>query len=1127
MSDELLLDQMCVEWEEALQAGRDLPATELCARQGCLHLAERLTEEIAKLRHFAAPAPAVPPLPARIGRYRVDKPIASGGMGDVVRVLDDDFDRPLAMKVLQQQYRGMTDLEERFLREARLTGQLQHPGIPPVQEKGRLAAPDNRPYFIMKLVKGRNLHQLLRERASPQDRAGWFLEVFEKICQTVAYTHTCGVIHRDLKPSNVMVGSFGEVQVMDWGLAKVLRAEADNESPTPMSDAEPSSTVQQVRVLAGTAATAVGTVQGTPSYMAPEQARGEVETLHRACDVFGLGGILCDILTGKPPFAAGSDLANLRLAMNGDLSEAMARLAGCGADAELIALAKRCLAAETKDRFPDAGAVAKEMTAYQELVRERLRQAEVARGRAEVRTVEECKRLVLERQKRRVTLWLATAVLLVLMAGVLGTTVALLRAWKETDRAETAEGDASNKAALAENRRGEADKERARAVAAEQEATAKAKLAEQRRHEAETQKQIAASNEEQAKEQAEIARQVKDFLVRAFRMPGHHFKGDKVTVAQILEQAVLETDTLDAQPRVQEEVLEAIGLTYLSYRLPQGAPVWEKVVMLRSKRLGPNHLHTLNSKIDLAMAFQYAGQSNAALPLLEEIGLWLTGRPTGMPLPGADTRFTLTFLNKLGVAYLHAVQFKKAVPVLEEALDMGKKKFGSNDHQTLVSMNNLALAYRNAGQFKKAVPLFQKALSKLQAMGDIHNALITMGNLAVTYERDGQLKTAMQLYQEALKQWQKLVSRDDPHILLAMSSLAGAYRDDGQLLKAIQLCEEALEKQRMKLGPDHPETLDSMNTLARTYQRAGRTKEALSLFEMTLEKRKLQLGLDHPDTLISMNNLARAYWEDGQLKKAVPLFEETLEKCKVQLGPDHPETLNTMGNLCSSYHASGQLKKALPLYEETLKRSKEQLGPDHPLTLVTMNNLAVLHLEENRPTEAEVQFAEWLQRQRPKLPSDDLNVAKNLNRLSKCRLALKKFAEAEPLLRDSLDIYERKLKDSAMRFDTESLLGASLAGQQKFAAAEPHLVNAFKGLEALQAKLSPNEKALVKSALERVIDLYESWEKPAEAAKWRALKDKQNPPMSRQEIENQAWSNVSADVDALIGQAEKAMPKKN
>ena len=160
------------------------------------------------------------PIDGSAGRYQLLGEIARGGMGAVLKGRDPDLGRDLALKVLLDQHRGRADLIDRFVEEAQICGQLQHPGVVPVYELGRL--PDRRPFFAMKLVKGQTLAALLAGRSSPADDLPRFLAIFEAVCQTVAYAHARGVIHRDLKPSNVMVGSFGEVQVMDWGLAKVL-----------------------------------------------------------------------------------------------------------------------------------------------------------------------------------------------------------------------------------------------------------------------------------------------------------------------------------------------------------------------------------------------------------------------------------------------------------------------------------------------------------------------------------------------------------------------------------------------------------------------------------------------------------------------------------------------------------------------------------------------------------------------------------------------------------------------------------------------------------------------------------------------------------------------------------------
>ena len=163
----------------------------------------------------------MPQASERGDRYQLFGEIARGGMGAVLKGRDPDLGRDLAVKVLLEGHRDKPDLLRRFVEEAQIGGQLQHPGIVPVYELGTFA--DSRPYFTMKLVKGRTLSALLHERPNPQDDLHHFVGVFEQVCQTMAYAHARGVIHRDLKPTNVMVGGFGEVQVMDWGLAKVLK----------------------------------------------------------------------------------------------------------------------------------------------------------------------------------------------------------------------------------------------------------------------------------------------------------------------------------------------------------------------------------------------------------------------------------------------------------------------------------------------------------------------------------------------------------------------------------------------------------------------------------------------------------------------------------------------------------------------------------------------------------------------------------------------------------------------------------------------------------------------------------------------------------------------------------------
>ena len=246
----------------------------------------------------SGPEPAVPrpPLPRR---YDLKYLLGEGGMGDVWLGRDRRLRRSIAVKVVQPRWVKNATILRRFVEEAQLTSQLQHPAIPPVYELGEL--PDGRPYFCMKVVRGRTLASYLDHRRQPSDDLPKLLGIFEQVCQAVAYAHSKGVIHRDLKPSNVMVGAFGEVQVMDWGLAKLLKGIVPPTTERPAAKGA-ATVIETDRAEQPEQLTVAGTVLGTLAYMPPEQARGDVEQLDRRCDVFALGALLCEILTGKPPY---------------------------------------------------------------------------------------------------------------------------------------------------------------------------------------------------------------------------------------------------------------------------------------------------------------------------------------------------------------------------------------------------------------------------------------------------------------------------------------------------------------------------------------------------------------------------------------------------------------------------------------------------------------------------------------------------------------------------------------------------------------------------------------------------------------------------------------------------------
>jgi serine/threonine protein kinase len=321
-------------------------------------------------------------LPMR--RYTVLGRLAQGGMGVIFKVWDGSLHRLLAMKVI----RGQEDvgaagpapvdsqLLGRFLREAEITGQLDHPGIVPVHEIG--TDEHGRVYFTMRLVEGESLGSVLDKKRKGD--ATWtqtrVVDVLVKICDTLAFAHSRGVVHRDLKPANIMVGRFGETYVMDWGLAKVLpercspgsgRPTVAEESLLPaIPDGEEHCPAQDDAATADL--TTAGTVLGTPAYMPPEQAEGRLEELDKRSDVYSVGAMLYQVLTGQVPYAEGTVARKSRdvlVAVKAGPPTSVTQLAP-RAPAELVAICQKAMARTHADRYADMQEMATDLRAYLE-----------------------------------------------------------------------------------------------------------------------------------------------------------------------------------------------------------------------------------------------------------------------------------------------------------------------------------------------------------------------------------------------------------------------------------------------------------------------------------------------------------------------------------------------------------------------------------------------------------------------------------------------------------------------------------------------------------------------------------------------------------------------------------------
>jgi serine/threonine protein kinase len=328
-------------------------------------------------------------------RYRTLRQIGRGGMGNVMLCADKTIGRNVAMKVMRGESGRDDSQRMRFLEEAQITGQLEHPNIVPIHELGR--DEDGNFYFTMRMVKGRSLEELIWENKTGQRHhsLAQFLNIFLKICDAIAFAHAKGVIHRDLKPANIMIGDFGEVLVMDWGLAKILPGKdgvprIHTETPTAVNigtidrthpdeaageddlrgalddSADTGDRVRSVRSQSRMVDTKFGESQGTPVYMAPEQAMGTTNLVDHRTDIYSLGAILYEMLTFKRPID-GSDLKTvLQRVADGDIEPPDARAAWRKIPPELSVICMKAMAREQDKRYTTVRTLEKEINYFVE-----------------------------------------------------------------------------------------------------------------------------------------------------------------------------------------------------------------------------------------------------------------------------------------------------------------------------------------------------------------------------------------------------------------------------------------------------------------------------------------------------------------------------------------------------------------------------------------------------------------------------------------------------------------------------------------------------------------------------------------------------------------------------------------
>lgn len=1016
----------------------------------------------------------------RIGPYKLLQQLGEGGMGSVwVAEQEQPVKRRVALKLIKA---GMDSAQvlRRFEAERQALALMDHPNIAKVLDAGTTA--QGRPYFAMELVKGIPITQYCdQEQLSPRQR----LELFIPVCQAVQHAHQKGIVHRDLKPSNVLIGLYDGLpiaKVIDFGVAKAT----------------------QQSLTDRTIFTEVGTIIGTIEYMAPEQAELNNLDIDTRADIYSLGVLLYELLTGSPPFsqqklrgAAFNEM--LRIIREEEPPKPSTKLshsdqlAGIAAKRQLDPqrltravvgdldwIVMKCLEKERSRRYETANGLALELSRY-------LHDEPVLAGppRAGYRFAK-----FVRRNRRSV---IAAAVLiLAMLAGICGTTWGLLQTRAERDA-----------------------KEKAR------------ELAEVRRIDAEKQRNHAA-------EQARITTAVNDFLCQDLlrqsdtrqQSASGFARNPDLTVKQALDRAAASIrDRFRDQPNVESAIRLTIGDAYRGLGLSaMSLPHAEAAYQTKKSLLGPNDATTLLAQHNLAATLVESGRLDDAFSELTDVlerRRTLLGADDPVTLRteanladlerlkgripesirrgesvltrteaklGPDHHDTLTVQNNLMISYEAVGRYPDAMRMGQNVLERRQRGLGHDHPDTLVTQNNLAGTYLAAGQFVEAIRLIEDLVKRLPAQvgadhADVYSA---KHNLANAYQWAGRMAESATLGEEVLAWRQAKLGLDHPFTLITQNNLILAYQALNRMADAVRLMEDQVAKMRGKLGDRHPDTLSAQHNLAFLYQNANRSADALRVMEAVHRQRIDVLGADHVHTLLSQSNLAFLYQQFGRIDEALPLMLDTLERQRRLLSPDHPNTLSTLHNVAFAYQAKGQLADAIREGESAWELRKSKLGAEHIDTLQTQHNLAGVYVLTGRFTEALPMLVDVHAKMAARLGAEHPMVLSAQHTLGESYFRAERCNDAEPILRSCLTGREKTQPNAWTTSMTRSYLGATLAGQKKFADAEPLLLRGAEDLQK-QANAIPNwiRTKRQTEALDRLIRLYELWEKPGDADKWK------------------------------------------
>jgi eukaryotic-like serine/threonine-protein kinase len=939
------------------------------------------------------------------GRYELLELLGEGGMGSVFKAQQHEPVRRLvAVKVIKA---GMDsrDVLARFEAERQALARMDHAHIAKVFDAG--TTPSGSPFFVMELVEGVPITKFCDDRRLPP-RAR--LELFIQVCLAIQHAHQKGVIHRDIKPSNVLVALDGDravPKVIDFGVAKA--------AGQPLTER--------------TLMTGFGSLVGTPAYMSPEQATLDQQDVDTRSDVYALGVVLYELLTGTTPLGSGAlqggsllDLLRAireveapRPSTHVSVSATLSDLAAMRASepgrlpgllkGELDWIALKALEKDRTRRYESASAFAADVQRF--LAGEPVEAVPPSAGYR-------LKKLI---GRHRAAAIAVTATVAALLVGLVAFAWQAKVAREQRDRALSAEAETKARAAelrlVADFQAGMLEKvdptESGKGLTDDVAARYSAALERVGLPEAERVAELRAFRERWSRVNATDA--ARELLDRAILRPA---------IATIDKQ-------FGDQPLVDAQLRQVLANRYEKLGLyAEALPLQTRALETRRRLLGDEHPTTLESITSMGMLLVHAGKYAEAEPFVHE------GLTTRRRVLGADHADTFRALDVLAILLGQQGHFDESVERAREALAGRIRTLGEAHEDTIDSRSGLATSLQHAGKFDEAQQHFEQALEKARAVLGDENPVTQhlINNLATLLQERGRLADAESRFRELLVLMRRTSGEEHPDALTTLGNLGFVLRAQGKLAEAEPLLRESLERRRRVLGDDHPKTLFSWNDLGELLTAKGQPEDAVPHLEEAFERRLRLLGPAHPLTMGSLSALTKPLVELKRGDEAEELAREHRDRVRTTAGAESEAALqmaNVYGGLLLTLERFPEAERVL---REAVEPTSRVLGEAHAMTINSTNGLLNALQRQKKHAAALPLLRQAADTRRRVLAKDELETLSVLAQLREALMTLEKPAEAEPVARELVEALRRaRGEEHPETLDAMNKLGVALQRQ--------------------------------------------------------------------------------------------------